>query len=108
MVERSLYLDSAFGSLADPTRRSILEQLIGGELSISEVAAAYNLSFAAIAKHITVLEKAHLVVKHRRGKEQMVQVSPQALADIDSYLAQYRQLWDQRLDALDALLKREQ
>ena len=108
MVEYTVPLGAIFGSLADPTRRDILEQLAGNELSISEVAASYNLTFAAIAKHITVLEKAHLIIKRRRGKEQLVRVSPQALADIDTYLAHYRQLWDRRFDALDRVLDQEQ
>ena len=108
MVEYVLSLDEVFGSLADPTRRDILQRLRGQRLSISQVALNYDLTFAAISKHLKVLEKARLVIKHRRGKEQIVELSPQALAMADEYLRQYRDLWESRLDALEELLKQEQ
>jgi DNA-binding transcriptional ArsR family regulator len=108
MVEYTLQLDSVFGSLADPTRRDILSRLTGGELSVSELARPYSLTLAAISKHVKVLESAQLVVKQRRGKEQLVRLSPQALADADAYLKQYEQLWHGRLNALDEFLQQEQ
>jgi DNA-binding transcriptional ArsR family regulator len=105
MVEYTLPLDSIFSSLADPTRRDILRRLIHGELTISEIAKPYDLSFAAISKHLKVLEKAQLIIKRRRGKEQMVSVAPQALNDAADYLENYRLLWDERFQSLDKLLK---
>ncbi len=108
MVEYSLQLDTVFSSLADPTRRDILQRLFGGEMSVGEVARPYELTFAAVSKHLKVLEAARLVVKHRRGKEQIVQLSPRALAAAEAYLKQYEQLWQTRLDALDELLQQEQ
>jgi DNA-binding transcriptional ArsR family regulator len=66
------------------------------------------LTFAAVSKHLKVLEKAQLIMKRRRGKEQMVRLSPQALEDADEYLRQYRQLWESRFDALEVLLEQEQ
>jgi DNA-binding transcriptional ArsR family regulator len=85
MVEYTLSLDSIFSSLADPTRRDILRRLINQELTISEIAKPYDLTFAAVSKHLKVLEKAQLIIKRRRGKEQMVQVSPLALKDAADY-----------------------
>lgn len=108
MVEYALDLDYVFGSLADPTRRDILQRLMSGELTIGEIAKSYDLTFAAISKHLKVLEKARLIIKQRRGKEQVVRISPQTLAYADEYLEQYRMLWESRLDALEALLDREQ
>jgi DNA-binding transcriptional ArsR family regulator len=105
MVEYALSLDSIFSSLADPTRRDILRRLINSELSISEIAKPYDLTFSAISKHLKVLEKAQLIIKQRRGKEQMVQVSPLALKDAAEYLENYRLLWDERFQRLDKLLK---
>jgi DNA-binding transcriptional ArsR family regulator len=105
MVEYALSLDSIFSSLADPTRRDILRRLITSELSISEIAKPYDLTFSAISKHLKVLEKAQLIIKQRRGKEQMVQVSPLALKDAAEYLENYRLLWDERFQRLDKLLK---
>jgi DNA-binding transcriptional ArsR family regulator len=97
-----------FGSLADPTRRNILRQVASRELSVGEIARYYDLTFAAVSKHLKVLERAQLVRKRRRGKEQLVSLAPQALADADAYLEQYRQLWDARLGALEVLLEQEQ
>jgi DNA-binding transcriptional ArsR family regulator len=105
MVEYTLSLDSIFSSLADPTRRDILRRVSKSELTISEIAKSYDLTFAAVSKHLKVLEKAQLIMKRRRGKEQMVQASPQALKEADDYLKNYRQLWVERYDALDKLLK---
>lgn len=107
MVEYALKLDLVFGSLADPTRRSILQQVAERELSVGEIARSYNLTFAAVSKHLKVLEKAELVLKRRRGKEQLVRLAPRALASADAYLEQYRLFWEERLDALAVLVERE-
>jgi len=106
MVEYSLNLDSVFGSLADPTRRDILRQVTQRELSVGNIAKQHNLTYAAISKHLKVMERANLISKRRRGKEQMVSIVPRALADADDYLRQYRQLWEKRLDSLEDLLKK--
>lgn len=105
MVEQNTYLDGLFGSLADPIRRDILRRLISAQFTISQIAQSYDISFAAVAKHLHVLEKAKLIVKQRRGKEQVVSITPQALKDASYYLKQYEALWNQRLDALDNVLK---
>jgi DNA-binding transcriptional ArsR family regulator len=105
MVERNAYLDGIFGSLADPIRRDILLRLMNAQYTVSQIAQDYQISFAAVAKHLNVLEKAQLVVKQRRGKEQIVSIAPQALKDASYYLAQYEALWNYRFDALDTVLK---
>lgn len=105
MVEYTLELDSIFGALADQTRRDILSRLTKQQLTIGEIAQPYHLTFAAISKHLKVLEKAKLVIKRRRGKQQVVQLAPDALLNIDEYLQQYRQLWENRLDSLDTYLR---
>jgi DNA-binding transcriptional ArsR family regulator len=108
MVEYTLNLDSIFGSLSDPTRRDILRRVANEELSVGEIAKPYDLTLAAISKHLMILEKAKLVIKHRRGKEQIVQLAPQAFADIDEYLKDYRQLWGNRFDSLEDYLNKEE
>jgi DNA-binding transcriptional ArsR family regulator len=105
MVEYTLSLDTIFSSLSDTTRRDMLRRLIKESLSIGELAKPYDLSFAAISKHLKVLERAQLIIKQRRGKEQMVSVSPAALKDAADYLESYRLLWDERFQSLDKLLK---
>jgi DNA-binding transcriptional ArsR family regulator len=107
MVEQTLSLNSIFSSLSDPTRRDMLRRLIKESLSIGELAKPYDLTFAAVSKHLKVLERAHLITKDRRGKEQMVSVVPHALKEVDDYLEAYRALWEERFDRLDALLVKE-
>ncbi len=91
MVEYSLQLDSVFGSLADSTRRDILRRVARSELSVSEIAHSYDISLAAVSKHLKILEQAKLVIKRRRGKQQLVQAAPKTLTDAEKYLEQYHQ-----------------
>ena len=107
MVERIAELNFIFGSLADPTRRDILARVAQTELSISEIAHHYDMSFAAISKHLNVLQKAKLIVKRREGKNHMVTLAPHALQSADEYLEQYKQLWEQKFNKLDTLLKED-
>lgn len=107
MVELSLSpisLDAIFQSLADPTRRDILRRVAKKEMSISDIAKPYTMSFAAIAKHLSVLANAKLIIKKRKGKEQMIQLSPAAFKDATAYLQQYEKLWNNRLDSLEKYL----
>lgn len=105
---RNLDLDSIFGSLSDPTRRDILQRVAQGQMTVGEIARAYDLTFAAISKHLKILENAHLIVKRKRGKERVVQLSPYAFKSAAEYLDWYQNLWNQRFDALEEFLKEEQ
>jgi DNA-binding transcriptional ArsR family regulator len=105
MVEYVLNLDSIFASLADPTRRDMLRRISKEELSVGEVAKPYDLTFAAISKHLKVLEKAKLIIKRRNGREQIVSIAPEALKTADDYLEFYRQFWEVKFDSLDKYLK---
>jgi DNA-binding transcriptional ArsR family regulator len=105
MVEYTFPLDQVFNSLSDSTRRDILQRVAGKELSVGEIAKYYDLTFAAVSKHLKVLERAKLISKRRRGKEQMVSVSPWALKEAADYLENYRRRWEERYQALDEVLK---
>lgn len=105
MVEYTNQLDSVFHSLADPVRRDILRHVAQCELSVSELVTKYDISFAAVSKHVKVLEKAKLIHKRKEGKRCMVALAPAVLKDADAYLEQYRQMWQERYDKLDTLLK---
>lgn len=107
MVEQNIYLNRLFGSLADPTRRDILAHLMRTQYTVGQIAEKYDISFAAVAKHLSVLEKAKLITKQRRGKEQVVSIAPDALRDACYYLKRYEQLWSSRFDALDNILKED-
>lgn len=105
MVEYELQLDSIFASLSDPTRRDILSRVARTELSITELVASYTISFAAISKHLMIMERAKLIVKRKEGKKQMVSIAPGALKSADEYLEQYRRMWQSRYDKLDKVIK---
>jgi DNA-binding transcriptional ArsR family regulator len=104
MVESTYNLDSVFGSLSDPTRRDIIRRVSQRSMSVGQVAKHYAISLAGIAKHLDVLERAGLIRKTRKGKEQIVSIDPRALASANEYLELYRDMWEQRLDSLDKLL----
>lgn len=104
MVE-SIILDNLFTALADSTRRSILERVAKAEMSIGEIAQHYSLTFAAVSKHIKVLERAQLITKRRRGKEQVVIIVPSTVMVAQKEIERYAKIWGDRFDKLDALLK---
>lgn len=105
MVEYILPLDSVFTSLSDPTRRDILSRLVQGRLTVSEVALPYDISLAAVSKHLKILESARMIEKERDGRKRYVTISPTAFAEANEYLRQYEQIWEQRFDALGNYLK---
>ena len=74
-------------------------------MSVGEIAMHYTITFAAVAKHLDVLHRAKLINKQRRGKEQIVSISPNTLAAARKYLETYKQHWENRLDSLDTYLK---
>ena len=105
MVEYKNRLNAVFGSLSDPTRRDILKRISKRGMSVGEIASQYHLTFAAVAKHLSVLENAGLVKKARKGKTQIVTIAPKAFAAANDYLENYRAIWENRLDSLDKYLK---
>lgn len=98
-------LDQVFGALADPTRRAILRRLTEGDASVGELAAPFDMTFAAVSKHLGVLERAGLLVRESRGRERRCYLDARPLAAAAHWTSQYRDFWEQRLDALEALLR---
>jgi DNA-binding transcriptional ArsR family regulator len=96
--------DRAFRALGDPTRRDIVTRVLRDERSVSELAACYEMSFAAVQKHVAVLERAGLVEKRRRGREQLVRGRTEALRDVHRALDQLETLWRDRIDRIDSIL----
>lgn len=107
MVEQMMNLDAIFGCLSDPTRRDILSRVAQAELSVGDLVQKYNVSFAAISKHLKVLEHANLITKRKEGNKHIVTLAPHALRSADEYLEQYRQMWEQKFNKLDEILKEE-
>lgn len=97
-------VDRIFRALADATRRDIIRRTLTEEASISDLAHRYDMSFAAVQKHITVLEGAGLVSKERHGRERRVRGNPDALRKAQTLLNAYEQIWQSRINRLDALL----
>jgi DNA-binding transcriptional ArsR family regulator len=97
-------VDRLFRALADRTRRDILRRTMGGEVTVSGLADGYAMSFAAVQKHVAVLEAAGLVVKHPHGRERLVRADPTRLRRAQALLDQYERLWAERVHRLDALL----
>ncbi|MCC5639796.1 metalloregulator ArsR/SmtB family transcription factor [Nostoc sp. CHAB 5844] len=105
MVESNVVLDKIFAALADVTRRDILKRVSTAEHTISSLAQSYAMSLAAIAKHVSVLEKAGLITKHRSGKEKVLQIQPKTLKVAAAYLSEYEKIWSERFNALEKLLE---
>jgi DNA-binding transcriptional ArsR family regulator len=101
-------LNAVFGALADPTRRKLLDRLSKGVHSVSELAEPFKMSQPAISKHLKVLEKAGLVTRGKDAQWRPRSISAGPLKDANAYLEQYRKLWDERLDRLEAYLQQVQ
>lgn len=97
-------VDRIFHALADATRRDIVRRTLLGEASVSELSAAYAMSFAAVQKHVAVLEGAGLVTKEARGRARIVRADPERIATARDLLDAYAELWRGRIHRLDALL----
>jgi DNA-binding transcriptional ArsR family regulator len=97
-------IDRVFHALAASTRRDILRRTLQREQSVSALAAAYDVSFAAVQKHVAVLEAAELIVKRAEGRERLVRADPDMIARARALLTHYEEMWRGRIDRLDALL----
>jgi len=100
-------VDRIFRALADATRRDIVRRTLTGEATISELAEFYDMSFAAVQKHIAVLEGASLVTKHPQGRERLVRGNAETIRRVQALLDVYAQMARGRIDRLDALLARD-
>ena len=96
--------DALFQALADRTRRDIVRRVAGEGLSVSDLAADYDMSFAAVQKHVAVLERAGLVTKRRVGKRQIAHAEVGPLRTIRSMLAELEDQWVERVQRIDDLL----
>jgi DNA-binding transcriptional ArsR family regulator len=100
-VESEESLNQLFRALADGTRRDILERSLTGTPSVSELAARYQMSFAAVQKHVAVLERASLIQKRPHGREQLVSTNQAQLRRAGELLDRYESIWRQRMAQLD-------
>ena len=104
MVEDSVRLDRAYGALSDPTRRGILARLRDGQARITDLAAPLPMSFAAVARHVSVLEGAGLVAREVRGREHWLSLREGALDDAEGWISEQTAFWQGRAEALERQL----
>lgn len=99
------HLSTTFAALADPTRRAILARLATGEISVSELAAPFDMTLPAVTKHLNVLERAGLIARGRDAQWRPCRLQAAPLKAVSHWIEEYRQHWEQRLDRLDAYLQ---
>jgi len=97
-------LSLTFSALADPTRRAILARLATGSASVNEIAAPFSMSLPAISKHLKVLERAQLIARGKEAQWRPCELKAEPLREADAWIEQYRQMWEERFDRLDAYL----
>lgn len=97
-------LSVTLSALADPTRRGILARLATGEATVNELAAPYDMSLAAVSKHLKVLEKAGLITRGREAQWRPCRLEAAPLRDVADWVEAYRQFWEQSLDRLEDYL----
>lgn len=107
MLQHHHRLDELFHALADPTRRAMVDRLITGPISVSELAAPFAMSLSAIGQHVQLLESAGLVRTAKTGRVRRVELVPEALSIAERWFRDHRARWESRLDRLGDLLAEE-
>lgn len=100
-------LDNVFHALADPTRRAMLHVLAGSERTVSELAAPFSISLAAVSKHVKTLERAGLIERSIEGRTHTCRLNAKQLAAADRWLSHYEHLWSTRFNRLESILARQ-
>jgi DNA-binding transcriptional ArsR family regulator len=98
-------LSLTLNALADPTRRAILARLSLGEATVNELAEPFAMSLPAVSKHLKVLERARLISRSREKQWRPCKLEPEPLKAVDAWIGEYRKMWEDRFDRLDAYLK---
>jgi DNA-binding transcriptional ArsR family regulator len=98
-------LSTTFAALADPTRRAILARLAGGQATVTEIAAPFDLSLPAISKHLKVLQRANLIEQGRQAQWRPCRLTPEPLRDVADWVDQYKRHWVESFERLDTWLR---
>jgi DNA-binding transcriptional ArsR family regulator len=104
MPKRREDIDEVFHALSDATRRQVIERLVSGPASTSELARPFEMSLPSFTQHLGVLEDAGLVTSTKEGRVRTYRLAPAALELADGWLAEQRRIWEQRLDRFDAFV----
>lgn len=100
-------LDTIFAALADPTRRAILQMLLEDDMAVTDVAEPFEMSLAAISKHLGVLTAAGLITQEKRGRVKWCKLEPDAMKGASVWMQGFGQFEPVNLDAFEAFLERE-
>lgn len=103
-LDQEDWVDALFHALADRTRRDIMRRTLAGEHSVSALALKYDMSFAAVQKHVVVLEKAGLITKRRSGRQQLARGDVAAVRSVAAMLTELESLWRDRIARVDELI----
>ena len=103
-IQTVVDFDRVFGALADGTRRDIVRRAIAGNEGVAELAEHYPMSFAAVQKHVAILERAGLVAKHRNGRRKVVRTELEALRIAQGLLKRYEDMWRDKFDRMAQLI----
>ncbi len=98
-------LDRTFSALSDPTRRAILARLAEGEAQVTELARPFGMSLPAVSKHLKVLERANLILRHKEGRIHRFTVNPEPVNTAKTWIETYQRFWEQQLDSLGSYLE---
>lgn len=101
------HLPVVFGALADPTRLAVVERLVSGPASVSELAEPFDMAGPSFLKHLKVLEEAGVVASEKQGRVRTVRLAPDVLAWVEEWVKRHRLLWERRLDDLGTFLNEE-
>src|SRR4051812_48872960 len=104
MANQPLILDSVFHALADPTRRAVVQRLGRGAATVSELARPFDMALPSFVKHISVLERSHLIRSYKRGRVRTCSLERDTFAAAERWLDELRDQWASRYDNLDTLL----
>jgi DNA-binding transcriptional ArsR family regulator len=105
MVQRyTTHFNASFAALADATRRGVLDQLVRGDASITDLADKFEMTLTGIKKHVAVLERAGLVASEKVGRVRTCRIGPCRLEEEMAWIARYRRVWDARFEALDGVI----
>jgi DNA-binding transcriptional ArsR family regulator len=108
MLNYSSSLDGVFHSLADPTRREIVERLTLKSASVKELAEPFDMSLPAVMLHLKILEEAGIVTSRKEGRVRTVSINPEPLLMVDSWMNDRKKTWSRLLDQLDEMLEEEE
>jgi DNA-binding transcriptional ArsR family regulator len=106
MAHRSTQVDDAFRALADPTRRAMVEQLSRGPVAVSDLAAPFPMSLAAVVQHVQILEDSGVIRTEKVGRVRTCRLEPRGLEGAERWIARHRAQWERRLDRLGEFLAR--